>query len=250
VPLAAGTCPATLEDFLRQQYRRCWRAASLVWTRHMWRVPMPLAARLPYLTGWLGHLTSALRTLILPLIPIILLALAPEEISLRNGLLLVPAVLSAVVLCPLGQSSRYRPGTWALSLVMGWAQVLGLWDYARGRVLSRAQAAPGQGHAIRRFWWGVTTWNGGLAAAWIALALWRAVATGSGQFAIVAASGAGYLIVVGCLVVPGCVSPRAPTHLPFPLHGQPPAGRRGWPGSRWARCRTGAAAATPARQEA
>src|SRR6266568_4737934 len=23
--------------------------------------------------------------------------------------------------------------------------------------------------------------------------------------------------------------PRAPTHLPFPLHGQPPAGRRGWP---------------------
>ena len=24
--------------------------------------------------------------------------------------------------------------------------------------------------------------------------------------------------------------PRAPTHLPFPFHGQPPAGRRGWPG--------------------
>ncbi len=246
VPLAAGTGPATLEDFLRQQYRCCWRAASLVWTRHMWRVPMPPAARLPYLTGWLGHRTGALRTLILPLIPIILLALAPEEISLRNGLLLIPAVLSAVVLGPLGQSSRYRPGTWTLSLVMGWAQVLGLWDYARGRVLSRAQVAPGQGHAIRRFWWGVATWNGGLAAAWIAIALWRAMTTGSGQFAVVAASG-GVPDRRGAPVLargddppgpPAWPRPLPPSHLPvplyFPLHcpaPRPPlrAGPRGWP---------------------
>ena len=251
VPLAAGTCPATLEDYLRQQYRNCWRAASLVWTSHLWRVPMPLAARLPYLTGWLGHLTSALRTLILPLIPIILLALAPQEISLRNGLLLVPAVLSAVVLGPLGQGSRYRPGTWALALVMGWAQVLGLWDYARGRVPSGAQVTSGPGHAVRRFWWGVTTWNGGLAAAWIALALWRAVVTGSGQFAVVAAFGAGYLIVVGRLYWPGRDAPPPPRPSPFPTSlsrsTADPAGRL----PRLAlRGRNGAVAAAPARQEA
>ena len=36
----------------------------------MWRVPMPLRSRLPYLAGWLWNLTTALRTLILPLIPI------------------------------------------------------------------------------------------------------------------------------------------------------------------------------------
>ena len=200
VPLAAGIGPATLEEFLRQQHRWCWRATSLVWTRHMWRVPMPLAARLPYVTGWLWNLTTALRTLILPLIPIALLALAPQEISLRNGLLLMPAVLSAVVLYPLWHSSRYSLRAWPLSLAMGWAQILGLWDYASGRAHA---AARGPGLAARRFWWGITAWNGGLAVAWIALALWRTAATRSGLFAAVAALGAGYLIVVGRLVFPG-----------------------------------------------
>ena len=200
VPLAAGIGPATLEEFLRQQHRWCWRATSLVWTRHMWRVPMPLAARLPYVTGWLWNLTTALRTLILPLIPIALLALAPQEISLRNGLLLMPAVLSAVVLYPLWHSSRYSLRAWPLLLAMGWAQILGLWDYARGRAHA---AARGPGLAARRFWWGITAWNGGLAVAWIALALWRTAATRSGLFAAVAALGAGYLIVVGRLVFPG-----------------------------------------------
>jgi hypothetical protein len=119
-------------------------------------------------------------------------------------------------------------------------------------VLSRAQVAPGRGHAIRRFWWGVTTWNGGVAAAWIALAMWRAVATGSGQIAVVAASGAGYLIVVGRLVVPG----RAGTAATAGPQGRPERMARGEvlggrsPRANTVRCRNGAAAAAQARQEA
>jgi len=202
MPLAAGVCPATLEEFLWQQYRWCCRATSLVWTWHMWRVPMPLAARLPYLAGWLWNLTTALRMLILPLIPVTLLALAPGEISLRNALLLIPAVLSAVVLYPLWRGSRHSLRIWPLSLAIGWAQALGLWDFARGRVLPWAPAG-GRGGATRRFWWGVTTWNGGLAIAWIVLALWRIAATGSGRFVIVAAFGAGYLVIVGRLIFAG-----------------------------------------------
>jgi len=202
MPLAAGVCPATLEEFLWQQYRWCCRATSLVWTWHMWRVPMPLAARLPYVAGWLWNLTTALRMLILPLIPVTLLALAPGEISPRNALLLIPAVLSAVVLYPLWRGSRHSLRIWPLSLAIGWAQVLGLWDFARGQVLPWAPAR-GPGDATRRFWWGVTTWNGGLAIAWIVLALWRIAATGSSRFVIMAAFGAGYLVIVGRLIFAG-----------------------------------------------
>jgi cellulose synthase (UDP-forming) len=202
VPLAAGICPATLDAFMRQQYRWCCGATSLVFTRHMWRVPMPLTARLPYVAGWLWNFTTALRTLILPLIPITLLALAPGEIRLRNGLLLLPAVLTGTVLYPLWHNSRYSPRIWPLSLAIGWAQVLGLWDYSRGRVMSW-QPSRGPGDATRRFWWGVTTWNGGLAIAWVVLALWRIAQTGSGRFSVVAAFGVVNLLIVGRLIFPG-----------------------------------------------
>ena len=59
----------------------------------MWRCPMPFRSRLPYVAGWMWNFTTALRTLILPLIPIALLAFLPGEIRLRNAILLVPAVV-------------------------------------------------------------------------------------------------------------------------------------------------------------
>ena len=134
IPLATGICPSTLDAFMRQQYRWCCGATSLIWTPHMWRVSMPSwRSRLPYLAGWLSELTTALRTLILPLIPILLLAFLPQEIQLRNVLLLVPAVLTGVVLYPLWHNAKYSPRIWPLAIAVGWAQVLALWDFAAGR---------------------------------------------------------------------------------------------------------------------
>jgi cellulose synthase (UDP-forming) len=202
VPLAAGICPASLDAFMRQQYRWCCGATSLIWTRRMWQVPMPWFARLPYLAGWLWNLTTALRTLILPLIPITLLALEPDEIQLRNAILLLPAVLTGTVLYPLWHNAPYSPRIWPLSLAIGWAQVLGLWDYARGKVMSW-QPSRGPADATRRFWWGVTTWNGTLAVTWLALALWRVEQTGSGRFAIAAAFGTLNALIVARLIFPG-----------------------------------------------
>jgi cellulose synthase (UDP-forming) len=202
VPLAAGICPASLDAFMRQQYRWCCGATSLIWTRRMWQVPMPWIARLPYLAGWLWNLTTALRTLILPLIPITLLALEPDEIQLRNAILLLPAVLTGTVLYPLWHNAPYSPRIWPLSLAIGWAQVLGLWDYARGKVMSW-QPSRGPADATRRFWWGVTTWNGTLAVTWLALALWRVEQTGSGRFAIAAAFGTLNALIVARLIFPG-----------------------------------------------
>jgi cellulose synthase (UDP-forming) len=202
VPLAAGICPASLDAFMRQQYRWCCGATSLIWTNHMWRVPMPRLGRLPYIAGWLWNLLTGLRTLMLPLIPVVLLAYLPGEIRLRNALLLVPVVLTSVVLYPLWHNSPYGPRSWSLALAVGWAQVLGIWDFARHRVMSWTPSREPSDTA-RRFWWGVTIWNGGLALLWVALAAWRIEQTGSPRFGVIAALGLVNLVVVGRLMFPG-----------------------------------------------
>ena len=202
VALAAGVCPATLDAFMRQQYRWCCGATSLIWTAHMWSVPMPRRSRLPYVAGWLWNFTTALRTLIVPLIPIALLVFVPNEIRLRNAVLLVPALITSCVLYPLWHNAPYSPRTWPLSIATGWAQVLGIWDYSRGKVMSWTPSR-GPGDATRRFWWGVTTWNGTLAVAWFLLAAWRIYQTGSIRFAIVFLFGVANLAIVGRLIFPG-----------------------------------------------
>lgn len=202
VPLASGICPATLDAFMRQQYRWCCGATSLVWTRHMWSVPMPWKARLPYVAGWLWNLVSALRILVLPLIPITLLAFLPSEIRLRNAILLVPAVITGTVLYPLWHHARWPLAAWPLGVAVGWAQALALWDFARGKVMSW-QPTRGPADATRRFRVGVLAWNATLAVAWLALALWRTHQTGSGRFAVVFLFGVANLMIVGRVVFPG-----------------------------------------------
>ena len=203
VPLATGICPSRLDAFMRQQYRWCCGATSLVWTRHMWSVPMPFKSRLPYVAGWLWNFTTALRTLLLPLIPVTLLAYLPAEIQLRNALLLVPAIITGCLLYPLWHNAPYSPRIWPLAIAVGWAQVLGLWDFARGNVMSW-QPSRGPEDATRRFWWGVTLWNGTLAVIWLALATWRTWQVhGSDRFAIVTAFGILNAFTVGRLVFPG-----------------------------------------------
>jgi cellulose synthase/poly-beta-1,6-N-acetylglucosamine synthase-like glycosyltransferase len=202
VPLAAGICPASLDAFMRQQYRWCCGATSLIWTRHMWRVPMRWSSRLPYLAGWLWNLMTALRTLMLPLIPLVLLAYLPGEIRLRNALLLVPVVVITAVLYPLWHNAPYSPRIWPLALAVGWAQVLAIWDFARGRVMSWTPTRQ-PADATHRFWLGVTLWNGGLALLWVALAVWRIAQTGSPRFAVVTLLGVVNLVVIGRLIFPG-----------------------------------------------
>jgi cellulose synthase (UDP-forming) len=202
VPLAAGVCPATIDLFMRQQYRWCCGATSLIWTHHMWRVPMPFRSRLPYIAGWLWNLTTALRTLVLPLIPITLLTLLPGEVQLRNAILLLPVVLVGAILYPLWHNSRWSAGMWPLAIAVGWAQALALWDYARGRVMSW-QPSRGPGDATRRFRKAVLAWNGSLAVAWLGLAAWRLGQAGSPRFAVVAFFGIVNAVVIARIIFPG-----------------------------------------------
>jgi cellulose synthase (UDP-forming) len=202
LPLATGVCPAQLDTFMRQQYRWCCGATSLVWTKHMWRVKMPLRSRLPYIAGWLWNFTTALRTLTLPLIPIVLLLFLPNEIRLRNSVLLIPPVITGTVLYPLWHKTKYSPRIWPLAIAVGWAQVLALWDFSRGKVMSW-QPSRGPADATRRFWWGVTTWNGALALTWLGLASYRTWETHSSRFAAATIFGIINAIIVGRLIFPG-----------------------------------------------
>jgi len=205
VPLATGVCPSNVDAFMRQQYRWCNGATSLVWGGHMWRVPMPLTSRLPYVAGWMWNFTTALRTLILPLIPITLLLCLPGEIQLRNAVLLIPSVIVGTILYPLWHNARWTWAVWPLAIAVGWAQALALWDYARGRVMTW-QPTIGPVDAPRRFRKCVVSWNGTLAVAWLGLAAWRIAQTGSDRFVVVALFGLVNLVVVGRIAFPGKVN--------------------------------------------
>jgi cellulose synthase/poly-beta-1,6-N-acetylglucosamine synthase-like glycosyltransferase len=202
IVLAAGVCPSAIDSFMRQQYRWCCGATSLIWTRHMWRVRMRLTARLPYIAGWLWNLTTALRTVILPLIPITLLALLPGEVRLQNAVLLIPALVISAVLYPLWHNVRWTIHVWPLAIAVGWAQTLAIWDYARGKVMSWTPSR-GPMDASRRFRKAVCAWNGVLGIAWVVLAGWRIEQSGSSRFVIIAALGLVNLAVVARVVFPG-----------------------------------------------
>ena len=202
VVLAAGVCPADIDSYMKQQYRWCCGATSLVWSRHMWEVPMPMVSRLPYVAGWLWNFLTGLRTLVAPLFPITLLALLPGEVRLRNAILLIPVVINGMLLYPLWHNSRYPPGMWPLAIATGWAQILSIWDYARGKVMSW-QPSRGPGDASRRFRKAVLSWNGTLAVAWLVLVAWRFSQDPSVRFAAIGAFGVVNLAVVARVLFPG-----------------------------------------------
>ncbi len=202
IPLAAGICPAAIDAFMRQQYRWCCGATSLIWTHHMWRVRMPLRSRLPYIAGWLWNLTTAVRTVTLPLIPIVLLALLPGEVQLQNAIPLLPAVITGAVLYPLWHNSRWSIQIWPLNIAVGWAQFLAIWDYARGKVMAW-EPSRGPRDASRRFRKCVCLWNGTLAIAWVGLAGWRIEQTASPRFAVLALFGMANMAAVTRVVFPG-----------------------------------------------
>jgi cellulose synthase (UDP-forming) len=202
IVLAAGVCPSRIDTFMRQQYRWCCGATSLIWTHHMWRVRMPFRARLPYIAGWLWNLATALRTVFLPLVPVGLLAFLPSEIQLRNAILLIPAVITGTILYPLWHNCRWTIHIWPLTVAVGWAQTLAIWDYGRGKVMSW-DPSRGPKDASRRFRKAACAWNGTLAVAWLILSIWRVAETHSSRFAVVTIFGVINLVTIARVVFPG-----------------------------------------------
>jgi cellulose synthase (UDP-forming) len=202
VLLSTGICPDNLDAFVRQQYRWCTGNAGVVFSRRLWSVPMPFAARLTYISGFFYYTYTGLLTFFGPVIPIVMLAFFPSHIRLRNFVILGPAMVAGFILYPLWHRSRYGPSVWPLGIARGWAHVFSIWDSARGKTMGwHPSRTPGS--ALRRFRVCVTGWSGGTAVLWVVLALWRTVTLGSAQFAILVIFGVLNLAVVGRVIFPG-----------------------------------------------
>jgi hypothetical protein len=200
--LSAGICPDNLDAFVRQQYRWCSGNVGIVFSWRLWSIPMTIPARLTYISGFMYYAYTALLTFFGPVIPIVMLAVLPGHIKLRNFVALLPAMFTGFVLYPLWHRSRYGPGIWPLSIARGWAHVFAIWDGARGKSMSwHPTRTPGS--SLRRFRIGVTWWSGTVAVLWAALAIWRMVTLSSWQFAILLLFGLLNLALVSRVIFPG-----------------------------------------------
>lgn len=195
IVLATGTCPDTVDAFVRQQYRWCLGSTTTLLTSRLWQVRMSIRSRLSYVSGFLYYVFTAVLTFVGPVIPIMLLAALPEHIQPRDYLLLVPALVNGMVLYPLWHRCGFGPSTWPLAIVRGWAHALALWDYLRGKVMAW-QATGGAVSPVRRLWVALYAWNGAAALSWLLLASWRATQYGIGPFSIMILFGILYAISV------------------------------------------------------
>lgn len=197
VPLAAGVCPADQESFLTQQYRWCAGSMSLLTSQKFWATRMPWRARICYLSGFCYYMYTAVATLVTPLIPSLLLILISGHIEPYDYFSLLPAIIAGMVLYPLWHRCHYGPSTWPLAMVRGWAHALALWDTATNKHMGwQVTGGKGRKSRTKRFWVGVTAWNGGAAIAWLGLAAWRISQHGPGRFWIITAFGVLYAAIV------------------------------------------------------
>src|ERR1035441_2765816 len=194
--------PLNLDAFVRQQYRWCSGNVGIVFSWRLWAIPMPIPARLTYISGFLYYAYTALLTFFGPLIPIVYLAFLPGHIRPRNFLALLPAMFTGFVLYPLWHRSRYGLGIWPLGIARGWAHVFAIWDGAWGKSMSwHPTRTPGS--SLRRFRIGVRWWSGSVAVLWVALAIWRTVTVSSMQFVILLLFGLLNAAVVSRVIFPG-----------------------------------------------
>jgi cellulose synthase/poly-beta-1,6-N-acetylglucosamine synthase-like glycosyltransferase len=202
IVLSTGICPNNLDAFVRQQYRWCTGNAGIVFSRRLWSIPMSIPARLTYISGFFYYAYTGLLAFFGPLLPIVMLAFLPGQVRLRNFIVLAPAMISGFILYPLWHRSTYGPSVWPLGIARGWAHVFSIWDSAWGKTMSwHPTRTPGS--ALRRFRVWVAGWSGGMALVWAVLAIWRTVAMGSAQFAVLVFFGMLNLAVVSRVIFPG-----------------------------------------------
>jgi cellulose synthase (UDP-forming) len=202
IVLSTGICPDNLDAFVRQQYRWCTGNAGVVFSRRLWSVPMPIPARLTYISGFFYYAYTGLLTFFGPMIPVVMLAFLPGQVRLRNFVILLPAIITGFVLYPLWHRSGYGPSVWPLGIARGWAHVFAIWDGARGKTMGwHPTRTPGS--SLPRFRIGVAGWSGGIALLWLVLAIWRMVTLGAPQFAVLLFFGVLNLAVVARVVFPG-----------------------------------------------
>lgn len=131
--LATGACPNKLQQFMQQQYRWCMGSMSLLGDSKFWEAPMRFRTRLCYLSGFCYYIHTAVFTFVGPLIPLMLLAVFPEEVLLRNYLWIVPSLVYNSIVFRLWHRCRYGLEALAVKLIYGWAHAFALVDILRNK---------------------------------------------------------------------------------------------------------------------
>jgi cellulose synthase (UDP-forming) len=189
VNLASGTSPDNIHAFVHQQVRWCTGNIFTVILGRLWTVRMSLLARLSHISGFFYYVSSAVAVFSVPLFPVVLLLFAPRSVRLSNLLLFGPSLWTGMVMYPNWHLSDYRlRDVLPLTIIRGWAHVLAIWDYVRGRTL-KWQPSGARVNRVRRLWWSLIIWNGGIAVLWLVLTGYRIEQTHSLQFLIIGVTG-------------------------------------------------------------
>ena len=203
VVLAAGMCPPGLSAFVRQQYRWATGSTSTILTSRLWTVPMSVAARCTYVSGFAYYCFTGLSVFAVPLFPLTLLVFRPWSITPLNSGLIIVSMLTSMAVLPLWHKASYDlRATLPLSLARSWAHALAIWDYLRGKTQDW-QPTGGAVSPVRRFFWGVRLWNLPVAVAWVGLALWRMTSIAPGRLIVVTICGLIQSAVVLRVIFPG-----------------------------------------------
>lgn len=184
VALAAGVCPADVASFFSQQYRWCAGSMSLLGSRRFWKHKLKLRARLSYISGFCYYLHTGLFAIIAPIIPLVMLLLFPQQVDLRNYLLILPSVVYNFVVFPLWHRCKYTLDSFTVKMIYGWAHFFSIIDIVRGRRMGwQPTGSTKKKSRTRRLWIAMSAWTAGTGVIWVGFAAYRMVTDDALSFA-------------------------------------------------------------------
>jgi cellulose synthase (UDP-forming) len=210
INLATGLCPDDLNSFVRQQYRWCMGSMSLLGSHKFWATKLALRSRLCYLSGFFYYLHTALFAILSPLVPIMLMAMYPQEVKLHNYILIAPSALYTLIVLPLWHRCSYRLEAWTIKYLYSWAHAAAILDIIRRRPMGwDATGATTTGRTssrrrVRTIIWIATLWGLLTGTIWVGLATFYAATWNVADFIFPLLSGAFYLTIVLRIVIPTC----------------------------------------------
>lgn len=126
--LAKGLCPSEMKAFFKQQYRWCLGSMSLLGSHKFWTIKLSLMASLSYFSGFLYYIHTGLSSFFVPVIPLAVLFLYPDQVTIGNYLLLAPSLIFIHLIYPMWHKSTYGIEAWAVRSIYGWAHLFAIVD--------------------------------------------------------------------------------------------------------------------------
>jgi cellulose synthase (UDP-forming) len=133
IVLAKGVCPEGMESFWKQQYRWCMGSMSLLFSHKFWSTRTGPLAGMCYWSGFLYYITTGTALLWSSLVPLALLASAPQVVAVTGYAVIFPSVFYSFVLWPKWHHCDYGTDAWAVRHIYSWAHLFAFVDALRRR---------------------------------------------------------------------------------------------------------------------